>query len=217
MRAVDHSKITFSEQLIALACRSTLIEAYRKDIKKPHTFFQLLKHFLATITAEDPSKFHYSIARKALHYVDRDAVDNERSIDMLARELCKACHTLNEQLKMPPICARLLRHEHIDPQIALDPYIIIVELPKAYAALDTHFFMPTGLSIWDHEYLKLLDSIGPIGKRQSRELMKKFTTSDLKWNQYFWFKGDDLKNGNYFFHSPAFLGLAATLWMNTMK
>jgi len=88
----------FSEQAMILACRFSTIENGVKNANKPHTFCQLLKNFLETIRSENPTTLHYDIVKTALNHLDKAALKNEQAVDMLARELVKACFILDEQL-----------------------------------------------------------------------------------------------------------------------
>lgn len=204
----------YSEQSMVLACRFTLIESALQSANKPHTFFQLLKNFLETIKSQDPTQFHYDIARYALHIIDKEVVKNEEAIDLLARELLKACDRLDRQLKMPTSFAKLIKYDQRRPN---DPYLLIIELPKALIALEELFFGSVQLAIWDIEYLTLLSSIGSTGKVQSTEILKQFLNMATKWNARFWFQEHDLENGARFFHTPAFYCLAAVLWEDIVK
>lgn len=165
---------TFSEQIMALACRFTILEDSLKNTSKPHMFFQLLKHFLDTVESQDPNTFHYYIARVALNHLAKNISENEQALDMLARELVNACCALNEQLKIPPIFAKLLQQKPVLSKKPLDPYIAIIELPKALDALDGLFFTNSQLSLWDNAYIRFLENTGPSGKKRSRELLHKF-------------------------------------------
>ena len=205
--------IPFSEQAMTLACRFSTIEGSLRSATKPHTFCQLLKNFLETIRSEDPNAFHYNIARAALTHLDKEALKNEHSVNMLARELLKACLLLDEQLKFPTSFAKLIKRD----QAIDNPYLLIVELPKTLSILDEQFFTSDGLAIWDREYLKLLQNFGTTGKWQSRVLAKEFSHYAVKWNARFWFKEHDLEYGVHFFCSPAFLGLAAVLWEDVVE
>lgn len=207
----------FSEQALAIACRFSILEASLKSTLKPHMFFQFLKNFLETIRSQDPNKFHYDIARHALSHLDKDALKNEQTLDMLAREFMKACHTLDEDLKIPAAFAKLIKREQVTPEKPSNPYIIIVQLPEILIGLEELFFTPTELSIWDSAYLKLIASIGSTGKEQAALQTKKFQESSDKWDSLFWFKNQGVDEEGQFFHSPAFLGLAAILWKDVVK
>lgn len=204
----------YSEQAMILACRFSLIEAGLKSANKPHTFFQLLKNFLETVRSQDPTQFHYDIARYALQAIDKEIIKNEEAIDRLARELLKACDRLDNQLKMPASFAKLIKYDQRKPN---DPYLLIIELPKALIALEELFFGSVQLAIWDIEYLTLLSSIGSTGKMQSTEILKQFLALATKWNARFWFQERDLENGARFFHTPAFYSLAVALWEDIVK
>ena len=206
--------IPFSEQAMTLACRFSTIEGSLRSATKPHTFFQLLKNFLETIRAEDPTTFHYDIARTALNHLDKEALKSEQAVDMLARELVKASLLFDEQLKFPTSFAKLIKRDQAIPG---DPYLLIVELPKTLSAIDEQFFSSDGLALWDSAYIKLLQNIGITGKKQSIALTKEFVSRDKKWDARFWFKEQDLEDGVHFFHSPAFLGLAAVIWEDVVE
>ena len=113
---------SYSEQAMVLACRFTSLESSLKIADKPHTFFQLLKNFLETIRSQDPHTFHYDIARNALNSIDNEIAQNEKAIDMLARELVKACGKLNGRLKMPTSFAKLIKYDQRIPGRSLSPH-----------------------------------------------------------------------------------------------
>lgn len=207
----------FSEQALAIACRFSLLEASLKTATKPHMFFQLLKNFLETIQSQDPNKFHYDIARRALSHLDKEALKNELALDMLARELMKACQTLDEYLKAPAAFAKLIKREQDTSKGLSNPYITIVKLPEALIGLEEQFFTTTNLSIWDSSYVKLIASIGSTGKEQAALQAKKFQDSSDKWDSLFWFKKQGVDEEGQFFLSPAFLGLAAILWKDVVE
>jgi len=209
--------MSLSEQTITAACRFILLETGLSNANKPHTFFQLLKNFFGTMRSQDPHLFHYDIARSTLYHLDKEALKHEQAIDRLAREFMKACHALDDRLLLPASFARLIRRSQTAQEGFSDPYLTVIELPKALCAFDEQFFTADGLTIWDREYLQLLETIGPKGKEQSQQLRKKCINYDMKWDALFWLRKQDLENGVHFFHTPAFLGLAATLWEDRMR
>jgi len=131
----------------------------------------LLKNFLETIRSENPTTLHYDIVKTALNHLDKAALKNEQAVDMLARELVKACFILDEQLKFPTSFAKLIKRDQVLPG---NPYLLIVELPKMLSALDEQFSLVMDSPYGIVAYLKLLNSIGSAGKKQSAKLSKKF-------------------------------------------
>ena len=206
--------IPYSEQAMMLACRLSLIEESLESANRPHTFCQLLKNFMETVRSEDPNKFHYDIARETLQQLDKEALKNEQAVDMLAREFMKACLAFDEKFSLPANFAKRIRRNHL---ASYDPYLSIVNLSNTLVAVDEQFFTKDGLTIWDSEYLALLESTGAVGKKQSTELSKKLSSADAKWNNRFWFREQSLEGDVHFFQTPAFLGLAAVLWEDVVE
>lgn len=100
---------TFGELTLDFAHKLRLIEMNLKEVEKPHIFFQLLKNFFQVVTGTDPNKFHFDVARKALEAIQDDSSLNDAAIDMLARELLKACNELNQKFTLPPKLMSLLK------------------------------------------------------------------------------------------------------------
>ncbi len=208
---------TLSEQAMFFACRFALIESNLVNSNKPHTFFQLLKNFLETINTKDPHKVHYDIARNALHLRNDTTKNNIYCIDMLAREFAVSCQLLDERLKMPAIYIKLLKYKQTTSKNFRDPYLTVVQLPQSCDVFEDLFFTENGLSIWDDEYLQLLEKIGPTGIVRSTELREIFATHKNRWDALFWMQPQDAERGISFFLSPAFLELATILWEDKVK
>lgn len=204
--------VAISEQAMTQSCRFSIIEAHLMNADKPHTFFQLLKSFLETIRSKDPNIVHYEIARKTLCHLDGDILKNEEAVDMLARELLKACDFLDDRLKLPVGFAKLLSPRQKQPDF---PYITITELSHILPEIDCSFFTDEGLSIWDKEYCDLVYNIGKNGIKQSKEILNNL--SQAKWDARFWFKQISVDKDGHFFNSSAFLELAAVLWKDIVE
>jgi len=196
---------TFSERSLNVAYSFILVEANLKHTAKLHTFFQLLKGFLQIVATADPNNFHFEIARKVLSHINESLLKNEHALDLLARELLKAIHTLRAQLQWPSELIHKIQLSQGSPaQFCEQPYLTIHELPDID---ETQFFTNSGVTLWDNIYLSLLSSIGPTGKKQAQKMRASPT-----WNPKFWFTEKNPEANIDFFHSSAFLGLAAILW-----
>ena len=217
MNLAYQHKAPLSEQTMIMASRFAQIEASLKHADKPHTFCQLLKNFLETIKSQDPNIVHYDIARSILERLDKEAVKNEHTVDMLARELLRACHALDEQLKIPLDFAKLIKRDQTTTEILYDPYPIVIELPKSVVALEEQFFTKDGLSLWDNALIKLLSSFGITGKAQATAHTKKMHENSNHWDPFFWLMPDSEKIEEPFFHTEAFFCLATALWKDIIE
>lgn len=209
----------FDPQTLDMAYRFKIIEYNLQYARKPHVFSQLLKYFLSALSSEDPTHFHFDIARRALAIIDKDYLTNDQAVDMLARELVKSCNKLNKRMRVPECIAiskrdcEKLAQDRLGPEPAC---LSLNEFPEANAEFEEQFFS-NGLSKWDEIYLKVLSSCGLTGRKQAKEQTKKLKQNEEGWDQAFWFRKSDADAGTRFFHSPAFLGLAGTLWDDVVK
>lgn len=207
---------TYGSQALEVAYRLRIIEANIKDANRAHLQFQLVKKFLDAISFKDPLHFHYDIARQALSSVAAEALQNDHAIDLLARELVKALNKLSKKLKTPQWlnqcceeCDRLCQEK---PDSKISSFHICL-FPKADDLFEEQFFS-NGFTVWDEAYLHLLKSIGPRGRKEAVELSKKI--KNLR-PLSFWFCTPNQNEGVYYFHSVAFIGLAAILWEDICK
>lgn len=208
----------FGDQALDMLYRLKIIEKFIDNKNKPHLFYQVLKNFLFTISSQDPTKFHYEIVRKSLAENDEKALNNTHAIDLLARALVETCNKFNKRLKLPNALDKLINDcRKIDPNRneTLSYYLDFVDFPEANEDFEKQFFEKNGLSIWDNIYFKILKSIGPEGRKRSKEFIEKINKKNDGWDQQFWFKNS--ASGEPFFHSPALIILASILWEDDVK
>lgn len=116
--------------------------------------------------------------------------------------------------------------KHIDEEALKNEYAVdrlAREFVKTCNKLNENLKLPSTpeqffngyLSIWDEAYLKILGLTGSTGKKHAKELKKKLKIST--WETHFWFRDLEGDSEVHFFHSPAFLGLAAALWKDIVE
>jgi len=203
---------TFGHKMLNMAYRFLLIEANLKQINKPHTFFQVLKSFLQLIASKNPNRFHFDIAEMTLKHFGQDVSKNKHVADTLARELVKACHTLNENISWPDDFAKQVKYQQSAPKKLCEvTYLTVTEVHEAD---ETQFFTKDGLSLWDSALIQLLASFGVTGKAQAIAHAKKMQESSNHWNPLFWLMPHAEKP---FFHTEAFFCLATVLWKDIVE
>lgn len=208
----------YGDQALDMLYRFKIIKDFLKNKNKPHLFIQILKNFLFTISSQDPTKFHFEIARQSLAKIDEKELENTQSIDLLARSLVEACNKLYKKLKIPSDLEKLINDcREADPnkKEIVSYYLDFVECPEANEEFEKQFFEENGLSLWDNTYFKQLRSSGAKGREYVKEFSEKIKNKENGWDQYFWFVNPEIDES--FFHSPALIILASTLWEDEVK
>ncbi len=206
---------TFGQQTLQMAYSLRLIEQHLHEAAHPHVQHQLIQAFLETVSTRDPLAFHFDIARHTLSTIDPSALNNDQAIDLLAREFLKACHTLLKLIKLPPCIADYIQScETISQELTGHTSCIRIAIfPNANPTFEEQFFSD-GLSLWDAAFCTLLKSFGVRGRKEAPKLAKRRKTQkDLS----FWFCTPNISEKTQFYHSKAFLGIAAILWEDGVK
>ena len=184
-----------------------------KDSVPPYILFQLIKSFFAAIKSTDPLAFHQDLARRVLEKEFKTKKVPSASIDLLAREICNTLNKMED--KLFPISWLQKTEESID-QVARqkgcgDSVLNIIEIDSPNADKECfnekNIFKP--LSV----YLNSLESTGIAGKEQAQKIKE----IDVGTESDFWFKTQQREEGEHFFHSAAFMGIARILWEDKVK
>jgi len=97
------------QEALDMLFRFKIIEQNLQNIRqRPHTFIQVIKNFLFSISSQDPNKFHYEISRTCLSAISNENHDNY-DIDLLARALLEECNKLEKSLKLPDDLNNLIK------------------------------------------------------------------------------------------------------------
>lgn len=207
---------TWGEKALDVVKRFQIIRELLGNKNKPHLFCQIIKNFIFTISTQDPSHFHFVIAREALTRIDKKELENAQTVDLLARSLVEICNKLNRNMRLTEQLDKLiseLREKY--PKEDVSYYIDFAECPEANDEFEKQFFRKNGISIWDDIYFKILRSIGPEGKKTAKEVLEKINKKNEKWDQDFWFGNP--AHGDPFSNSTALIILASVLWEDNVK
>lgn len=210
---IERYQTTFGVRTLEMAHRFRMIEENLHNANKPHLFFQLIKGFFEVISSDDPSMFHYDIAKKVLKGNKEQLLEDEHAVDLLARELVKACNEINRRLTLAPEIKKLIdsTEQKIREELGDSSSFRIAEFPDSDELFENQFFIGN-ISVWDKAFLDFVATCGKTGKKEAKELAQKFRKKTHQWDVAFWFRSPDLRERIHFFHSHAFLGLAAILW-----
>lgn len=203
---IDSPVISLGGEALNTAYSLLLIEANLRT-ETPHTFIQVLKHFLEITASEYPQRFHYDIAKYALQNLSITH-KNTYVIDMFAREIVKACIELNKRISIPIQLTRQIKYVQTDSTQLCSTYLTVVELPN----FDESQLFINNITIWDSAYVETISEIGNTGKRIAETIAKELNTSP-NWNKDFWFK----REISPFYYSPSFLNLATIVWEDVIK
>ena len=204
----------YGEKTIELAHILRCIELETsKDSLPPHILFQLIQNFFGAIKSKDPLAVHYDLSRQVLENEHKTKEVPPSSIDLLAREICNAFNDISD--KFFPIPWMQDAEESLDiyarENRGGDSVLNIIETDSLNANEECfdekRVFKPL------RTYLKFLEMTGKKGKEHA-EKIKERNIGDAS---EFWFKTQAREEGEYFFHSAAFLGFARILWEDKVK
>ena len=179
---------------------------------RPHVLIQIIIQFFKAINSKDPMSFHQDIARIALSELEggeKNDTNRNHHVDFLARELCESCNRIGEKIfSVPEISLRISELNKTVTTLNLKKSAFeVVEIPlKMNKDIDQKCFTK-GVFTPLHIYYKELELSGIKGRQRARELKKEKIKADYK----FWFLVPP-KEGEPFFFSVAFIGLAKRLW-----
>ena len=184
-----------------------------KENITPHVLFQLIKSFFRTIKSKDPLRFHHDLARKVLNNEYKNKKLDSELTDLLAREICTNFNDIEIKLFSIPWTeeAKDFLNKVAQEQGAGESVLNIIEMDGPDANKDC--FNKKGIFKPLAVYLKFLEATGKKGK----ELAKKIRTQKVETNSEFWFESKKKREGEYFFHSAAFLGFSRILWEDKVK
>jgi len=204
----------YGKKTLALAHILRCIELETsKENTPPHVLSQLIKSFFGAIKSQDPLAFHHDLARRILEIEHKIKEIPSKSVDLLAREICKAFNDIGN--KLFPIQWILETEEYLVQTAkesgAGDSVLNIIETENPYA--DKECFTEKGVFKPLSIYMTSVKLMGVKGKEQAKRIKK----MDVGASSEFWFKSKGRKENEHFFHSAAFLGVAQILWADKVK
>ncbi len=184
-----------------------------KETIPPHVLFQLIRSFFSAIKSQDPLEFHQNLSRKVLEKEYKNKEVDNLLIDLLAREICNTFNEIGDKL-FPMQWMSEIEKSSVKTgkeKENKNPALNIVKLrdPNVDKGCFTQKNIFKPLSI----YLTFLESTGKKGK----EHVEKINERNVGTSSEFWFKSQSRGEGEYFFHSAAFLGFARILWKDNVK
>lgn len=188
------------------------------EIEKPHAWMQYIKDILRTLITQSPTWFHLNIAVKVLTKSDEKTEPDAKLIQLLAEKFIESCEELNKRMKYPETFSNLFNTEKLNPY-----RLEIVSINEEECDKE---FLGDGIFIWDEMYLKVLERIGPHGKKVSKWLEtdpeqlpryfhKYAETKNAEYMKEFWFIKDDQNNETLC--SRALLILCECVWFDIAK
>ncbi|PJD94550.1 MAG: hypothetical protein CK425_11260 [Parachlamydia sp.] len=210
IRILEENKTSIGTELFETIYKFTLLKAEIAKPQRPHTSWQIIEAFMSIVATQDPTWFHFDIARKVLEHETPDALNGKSAVDILARELVEKCKELKALVKCPT------ELQSIKGEGKKEGTIEILEVTNSEPNFENLFINESFLN-WDREYIKLISSIGAKGKEFSQKLSDKLSHENNKNFLSFWFEPINKSKKTYFFHSPAFIILGEVLWTDVVK
>jgi len=210
IKILEDNKGSIGTDLFETIHKFTLLKEEIAKPQLPHTSWQIIEAFMSIVASQDPTWFHFDIARKVLEHETPDALKGKTAVDILARELVEKCKELKALVQCP------VELQTIKEENKKDKLIEILEVKNCGPNFENLFLNESFLN-WDKEYIKLISSIGAKGKEFSQKLSAKLSYENNKNFLSFWFEPINKSQKTYFFHSPAFIILGEVLWTDVVK
>lgn len=216
--------------IMAPALTEDKIELEKPD--KPHMLFQIILGFISSLATQDPSTIHFAIVRKTIEKIDATLLDEDSTIDMMARKLAAQCKNLKLKLiKHAPI------QKLIKDTISDDGYTRLINKPSNFKPLSLTAFelsIPSNLEatfeldemfFWDKILLDTLKNTGKYGNTSSNDYKEKFRErltlfkAEGKNPLTFWFNSniDSARPEEPFYISPALQILSKCIFEDLVK
>jgi hypothetical protein len=208
-----------SEEVKSLMVSAQIQEEVRfESPRELYIIFQIIHGFINSLATEDPNKVHRDIVRESLKRINNSLINDAHAVDMLARELVRACKLLKMRLKIPPCIQELIRTMPVgvfEKESGRTPLSLIART-DTFSESDA-IFTANSMFIWDKELLETIKSIGPKSKLNSKVYVEPFKerytlfTKGERDPLKFWFNTDNATP-----EQPIRAGHALTLLVNAL-